>query len=72
MDTDTEVNLPDDEEKPIEVVLEDEGGEATEGDRANTVPGAVVAPGKKRPRYKETVVRLKGENRSYQGIRLNC
>ncbi len=59
----TEVELPDDEEKPIEVVLEDEGGEAAEGDRANTVPGAVVAPGKKRPRYKETVVRLKGENR---------
>lgn len=55
----------DDLEKPMEVVLDDEGGEEGKpaGNVADTVPGAVVAPGKKRPRYKETVVRLKGENR---------
>lgn len=55
----------DDLEKPMEIELEDEGGEEGKpaGSVADTVPGAIVAPGKKRPRYKETVVRLKGENR---------
>ncbi len=68
MDKDTEVLLPEDD-SGIEVVLPpDEDEEIPEqqenkGAAADTVPGAVVAPGKKRPRYKETVVRLKGENR---------
>lgn len=66
MDRETEIEIEDDENQPIEVVLdgEDSGDEEKpKGGTGDEVPGAVVAPGRKRPRYKETVVRLKGENR---------
>lgn len=61
-------DLEDDEGKGIEVEVtgddlpeaqEEEGGSAQDVVRG----AAAVAPGKKRPRYKETVVRLKGDLR---------